>query len=108
MSGDDRLAKSRIYASLAAGINESSLSDEDRFRFDALSRLAIQAKEAPSWFFDACSEDLELLVTVHNILMEHENRYFRGNSKKGGGDEIAARVRVIDSPFGEQPPEADA
>lgn len=101
LTSDGRLAKARIFATLTSGVSVDSLSQEDFFRLDALARLTTQAKDVPDWLLDACGEDLELLVTVHNMLMEHENRYFRGNAKKGSEQAGPSRVRVTKSPFDE-------
>lgn len=93
MDADQRLAKTRVVAQLARGLNPDTLSSEDRYRFDALSRVAVQIVQPPEWLIAAIGMDIELLVHVNNILVEHENRYFRGNARKGEGEAVKARVR---------------
>lgn len=99
IDADGRLAKTRLLAQLTRGLNPDSLSQEDRYRFEALARAAVQLVEPPSWLIDAIGEDLELLISVNNILLEHENRYFRGNSRKGEGSSLKARVRTTVAAF---------
>jgi hypothetical protein len=99
MDSDGRLAKARVISQLTRGINPDTLGNEDRYRVEALARMAIQLIEPPKWVYDLTGQDTELLVHVNNILMEHENRYFRGNSRKGEAGEIKARVRSSVSAF---------
>lgn len=101
MDSDGRLAKARVVSSLTRGLNPDFLGQEDRFRVDALSRVSIQLIDPPTWVFDFTGQDLELLVHVNNILLEHETRYFRGNSRQSEEGEIKARVRSVVSAFEE-------
>lgn len=95
LDADGRMAKSRVYAQLTRGINADLASQEDRFRFEALSRAAIQLQEPPEWLVSALGMDLDLLIHINGILVEHENRYFRGNARKGEEGQIKARVRSV-------------
>lgn len=94
LDADGRMAKTRVMQQLGRGLVFDTLPQEDRYRIDALSRVAVQLKDAPQWLIDAVGEDLDLLVNVNNTLLEHENRYFRGNLRKGKDSEIKTRVRV--------------
>lgn len=93
LNADGRSAKARVYAQLTRGLNVEQASPEDRYRMDALSRIAVQLVEPPTWLVDAVGEDLELLVHVNNILVEHETRYFRSNARQGEAGKIESRVR---------------
>lgn len=100
MNSDGRLAKARVMAQLNHGMNPDALSQEDRYRVEALSRISIQLVEPPEWVYEFTGTDMELLVHINNILMEHENRYFRGNARQGEDGQIKARVRTSVSAFG--------
>lgn len=102
MDANARLAKARVVSQLTRGLNYDSLSQEDKFRVEALSRASIMLQEPDQWVYDFMGEDLELLLTINNILMEHEARYFRGNSRQGEGDEIKPRVRSSVAAFAEE------
>lgn len=101
MDADGRLAKARVVAQLTRGLNPDNLGNEDRFRVDALGRLSVQLIEPPKWVYDFTGQDLELLIHLNGILVEHENRYFRSNARQGEGGEIKARVRSTVSAFEE-------
>jgi len=99
MNADGRLAKARVMAQLNHGINPDALTQEDRYRVEALSRISIQLVEPPKWIYDYTGSDMELLVHINNILMEHENRYFRGNAREDQEGQVKARVRSVVSAF---------
>lgn len=94
LDADGRMAKARVYNQLSRGLVAEYMTQEDMFRVDALSRMSLQLIEPPKWLIDAAGMDLNLLISLNNVLVEHETRYFRGNARKGEGDEIKARVRV--------------
>jgi len=94
MDADKRLQKTRVLAQLTRGLNVDALPAEDRYRFDALSRVACQISEPPEWVIKFIGMDIELLINLNNILLEHETRYFRGNARKGEGEEVKSRVRT--------------
>lgn len=104
MDADSRLAKARVIGTLTRGLAYESLSQEDKFRVEALSRASIMLVDPPQWVYDFMGIDLELLLTINNILMEHEARYFRGNARKGQGEEIKPRVRSTVAAFAEESP----
>lgn len=99
LDSDGRLAKARIVAQLTRGMNPDILGQEDRFRVDALARVSVQLIDPPAWIYEFTGQDLELLVHLNGILVEHENRYFRGNARQSDGGEIQARVRSSVSAF---------
>ena len=99
MDSDGRLAKARVIAQLSRGMNPDTLGQEDRFRVEALSRCSIQLIEPPTWVYDFMGQDLELLIHINNILVEHETRYFRSNARQSETGEIQARVRSSVSAF---------
>lgn len=101
MDSDGRLAKARVIAQLTRGMNPDTLGQEDRYRVEALARISIQLVEPPKWIYDFTGQDVELLVHINNILMEHENRYFRSNARQSEEGEIKARVRSVVSAFDE-------
>ncbi len=103
LDGDARQAKTRVLAQLTRGLNPDTLISEDRYRYEALSRLVTQVKDAPEWLLESAGEDLELLVYVTGLLVEHETRYFRGNTNKGEEGEGAGRVRATVPAFTETP-----
>lgn len=104
MDADARLAKARVVGQLTRGLSYDALSQEDRFRVEALSRASIMLVEPPQWVYDFMGEDIELLLTINNILMEHEARYFRGNARQGEGEEVKPRVRSTVAAFAEESP----
>lgn len=99
MDSDARLAKARVVAQLTRGLAVDALGQEDRFRVEALSRASIMLVEPPQWIYDFMGEDLELLMSINQVLMEHEARYFRGNARKGQGDQIKPRVSTSVAAF---------
>jgi len=99
IDADGRLAKARVIAQLTRGMNPDTLGQEDRFRVEALGRISIQLKEPPQWVYDFTGSDLELLIHLNGILVEHETRYFRSNARQGEGGEIKARVRSTVNAF---------
>jgi hypothetical protein len=101
MDTDGRLAKARVVSSLTRGLSSESLGQEDRFRIEALGRLSIQLIEPDEWVLNAAGEDIELLIHINNILLEHETRYFRGNTRKSHDDKIQARIRSTVTAFTE-------
>jgi len=103
LDGDARQAKTRVLAQLTRGLNPDNLGAEDRYRAEALSRLVTQVKDAPEWLLNFAAEDLELLVYVTGLLVEHETRYFRGNTTKSKEGEGAGRVRATIPAFNETP-----
>lgn len=94
LDSDGRMAKMRVSAQLTRGLDLDHLSQEDLYRIDSLSRLAVQLVEPPKWLVEFAGMDLDLLIQINNILLEHETRYFRGNSRKGEGEALEERVRV--------------
>jgi len=94
LDADGRLARSRVFNQLSRGMVFEALSQEDKYRIDALSRMAVQLQDAPQWVIDAAGEDIDLLVYINNTLMEHESRYFRGNTRTSSEGEVKPRVRV--------------
>lgn len=94
LDGDARQAKTRVLSQLTRGVNLETMTQEDRYRYEALSRLVTQVKEPPEWLLEFAAEDLELLVYVTGLLVEHETRYFRGNTYKSETAEGAGRVRA--------------
>lgn len=94
LDADGRLAKMRVFATLTRGLSVEQLTTEDHYRVDALSRLSVQLLDPPAWVLEAAGMDLELLIHLNNILVEHETRYFRGNTSKGEGDSKKERVRT--------------
>ena len=103
LDGDARQAKTRVLAQLTRGLNPDNLGAEDRYRAEALSRLVTQVKDAPEWLLNFAAEDLELLVYVTGLLVEHETRYFRGNTTKDQEGAGAGRVRATVPAFNETP-----
>jgi len=99
MDSDGRLARARVVAQLTRGMNPDTLGQEDRFRVEALGRISIQLIEPPQWIYDFTGQDLELLIHINQILMEHETRYFRSNARQSETGEIKARVRSSVSAF---------
>ena len=94
LDADGRMAKMRVVAQLTRGVDVEQLSQEDHYRVDALARLSIQVIDPPDWVFNAAGMDLELLIKINTILLEHETRYFRGNARKGEADTLQERVRT--------------
>jgi len=94
LDGDARQAKTRVLAQLTRGLNPDNLVAEDRYRTEALSRLVTQVKDSPEWLLNFAAEDLELLVYITGLLVEHETRYFRGNTTEDKDGEGAGRVRA--------------
>lgn len=94
LDADGRMAKMRIVAQLTRGVDVDQLSQEDHYRVDALARLSVQLLDAPEWVFEAAGMDLELLIKINSILLEHETRFFRGNTRKGEADTLKERVRT--------------
>ncbi len=103
LDGDARQAKTRVLAQITRGLNPDNLAAEDRYRAEALSRLVTQVKDAPEWLLNFAAEDLELLVYITGLLVEHETRYFRGNTTKDKEGEGAGRVRATIPAFNETP-----
>jgi len=101
MDTDGRLAKARVVSSLTRGLNPDSMGQEDRFRIEALARLSIQLIEPDEWVLTFTGQDVELLIHINNILLEHETRYFRGNARKSQDDKIQARIRSTVTAFTE-------
>jgi hypothetical protein len=94
LNGDARLAKARIAMQLTRGLNPDGLPAEEKARVEYLSRAAVQLKDPPKWVLDSLSEDNELLLSITQVLMEHEARFFRGNARKGQADEVEKRVSI--------------
>jgi len=103
LDGDARQAKTRILGQLTRGLNPDNLGAEDRYRTEALSRLVTQVKDAPEWLLKFAAEDLELLVYITGLLVEHETRYFRGNTTESKEGEDAGRVRATIPAFNKTP-----
>jgi len=81
LNGDARLAKARIAMQLTRGLNPDGLPAEEKARVEYLSRAAVQLKDP-------------LLLSITQVLMEHEARFFRGNARKGQADEVEKRVSI--------------
>jgi hypothetical protein len=94
LDGDARQAKTRVLSQLTRGVNLETMTQEDKYRYEALSRLVTQIKEPPDWLLGFAAEDLELLIYITGLLVEHETRYFRGNTNKSEAGEGASRVRA--------------
>lgn len=101
LDGDGRLAKTRVFNRLTSGLNLAVLPQDEELRLDAIARLVAQIVDLPEWLSQAMSMDNELLAYINTTLVEHERRYFRGNSKKSEDGQGAPRVS-IDSPFSEE------
>jgi hypothetical protein len=95
LNADGRLLKTKILTQLSRGMNPDLLPQDERVRLDYIARCAVQLKDPPKWLTDGIGEDNELLIQVVSVLLEHESRFFRGNSRKGGEGEIKTRVSVI-------------
>jgi len=100
LDGDGRMAKTRVYNRLMAGLDQTRLPRDEELRIEALSRVAAQLTDLPDWLSEAVAMDNELLGYINMTLVEHEKRYFRGYAEKGESGEVKARVRVS-SPFSE-------
>lgn len=104
LDSDGRIAKTRVMHNLTRGMNPDYLAQEDRWRMESLSRCSVQIVDPASWLFEALGEDDQLLAEVVNVLIQHENRYFRGNTREGEGDTVAPRVRCRVPAFDEPSP----
>lgn len=94
LNGDAKLAKTRIAMQLTRGLNPDNLPAEEKARVEYLSRCAVQLKDPPKWVLDSISEDNELLLSITQVLVEHEARFFRGNSRKSEADAVEKRVSI--------------
>jgi hypothetical protein len=104
LDADGRIAKTRVLHNLTRGMNPDYLSQEDRWRLESLARCSVQIIDPPEWLFQAVGEDAELLAEVVNVLIQHENRYFRGNARQSEGDTVTPRVRCRVPAFDEPSP----
>jgi len=98
MNSDSRLTMQRIIQRLCTGLVYDNLSYAERLRVDAIARAIVQIQEVPDWLNDHIGEDDQLLSEVNSMLVEHENRYFRGNARKSAEGTAEKRVS-INSPF---------
>ena len=92
LDGEGRMVKMRVLSALTRDLYFDALPLEDRSRLEALSRCTAQLVDPPKWVRDTLSEDNEVLIGIHNILVEHETRYFR--SGLGQGEEAVTKKRV--------------
>ena len=98
LDGDGRIAKTRIFNRLTAGMIVTNLPQNEELRLEAISRVMAQLVEMPAWVAEWVGQDNDLLANLNAILVEHESRYFRGNSEKGEAGEVKSRISV-DNPF---------
>lgn len=89
-----RAIKARAYARLLNGLVPSMLPQEELLRLDALARAIAQTKQLPKWVEEWISCDNELLGNINRVLVEHETRFFRGNSIKSENGQIQPRVSI--------------
>ena len=101
LTSDTRLTKTRVFNRLTQGMIVSTLPQGEQLRLEALARLVTQVKDAPAWVIKWAGEDMDLLSDLNAALVEHETRYFRGNSRQGEGGEIKPRI-LINSALSEE------
>lgn len=94
MDGEAKRHKSAIFSRLLNGQNPDSLSNDDFYRYDAISRVLVQVVDLPDWVAEFMEMDNELLAQLQFVLGGHESAYFRGNAKKGADGKAEKRVRV--------------
>lgn len=94
LNGEGRILKTRVLSRLIGNINVDNVSPDELARLEALARASIQLVNAPEWVDEWCAQDNQLLAGINAVLVEHENRFFRGNSPEGQADARDARVRV--------------
>jgi hypothetical protein len=98
LDGDGRITKTRIFNRLTAGMIVTNLPQNEELRLEAISRVMAQLVEMPNWVAEWIGQDNDLLASLNAILVEHESRYFRGNSEKGEAGEVKSRISV-NNPF---------
>lgn len=98
LDGDGRITKTRIFNRLTAGMVVANIHPNEELRLEAISRVMAQLVEMPAWVAEWVGQDNDLLANLNAILVEHESRYFRGNSEKGEAGEVKSRISV-DNPF---------
>lgn len=96
--GNGRTLRNRVLASLLNGLSRQAVGEDEYIRYEALARVSTQLVDMPEWMNTWVSQDDELLANINAVLMEHEYRFFRGNTPQGEGGERLARIRV-DSPL---------
>lgn len=94
LDGAGRLLRAKVGARLLNGMSSSSMSKDDIARIEALAQVSVQLVDIPEWLDTWVAQDDVLLVQLHSLLMEHEYRYFRGNTPEGANDERVARIRL--------------
>jgi len=88
---DGRTLIARMEATMA-GVAWATLPPVQQGRFHALSTVAVQLNDPPTWLIEACGEDDDLLVSLLGVLESHADRYFRGDREKG---DLRAKGRVL-------------
>jgi hypothetical protein len=94
LDGEKRNVRARLFIKLKNGLTEADLGEDESARLSALANIATQLDVLPEWVEYWCKQDNELLAYINAILMEHEYRYFRGNSAAGEDGERQPRIRV--------------
>ena len=93
LTGEERNKVDRT-AAIMAGCPWGQLPPGAQARFLAMSQVAIQLREPPSWLEKWCVEDNALLFTLFAKLQEHESFFFRGDSEESPEAQGFGRVEI--------------
>lgn len=107
MTGEERQQMARLCAMLAGGQRFDDLPEMYQAEFQMLAWVSVQIRDMPNWLEYWIKQDRGLLDAVAGQVMEHDQRFFRGDAEAGGGDPSANRVAVDPIPPAPSTDESD-